>query len=65
MKQRSAEWLGGSPEDHTGFVLALWALVHGTAMLLISKAVTEDYATELRSSFRSSVETLVRSASAG
>ena len=33
-------------------------------MLLISKAVTEDYATELRSSFRSSVETLVRSASA-
>jgi AcrR family transcriptional regulator len=63
MKQRSAEWLGGSPEDHTGFVLALWALVHGTAMLLISKAVTEGYAIELRSAFRTAVETMVRSVS--
>ena len=30
IKGRSAEWLGGSPEDHTGLVLALWALVHGS-----------------------------------
>ena len=64
MKQRSGEWLGGSPENHTGFVLALWALVHGTAMLLISKAVTEQYAIELRSAVRAAVETMVRSASA-
>lgn len=63
MKQRGAEWLGGAAEDHTGLVLALWALVHGTAMLLISRAVSDHYAAELRSAFARSVEGLVASAS--
>ncbi len=62
MKRRAAEWLGGSAEDHSALVLALWALIHGTATLLISRAVTDNYATELRSAFSSSVETLVRAA---
>ena len=62
MKRRAAEWLGGSPEDHTGLVLSLWALIHGTATLLISRAVSGDYAAELRSVFPASVETLVRTA---
>jgi AcrR family transcriptional regulator len=60
MKQRGSEWFGGSPEDYGGLVLGLWALIHGTAMLLISQAVTDDYATELRAVFPASVETLVR-----
>jgi AcrR family transcriptional regulator len=64
MKRRVAEWLGGSPDDHTSLVLALWALVHGTAMLLISKAVSAKYEAELRSVFTASVELLVSSASA-
>lgn len=62
MKRRAAEWLGGTPEDHTGLVLSLWALIHGTATLLISRAVSGDYAVELRSVFPASVETLVRTA---
>ena len=62
MKQRAADWMGGSPEDHTGLVLSLWALIHGTATLLISRAVSGDYAAELRSVFPASVETLVRTA---
>lgn len=38
LKQRCAEWLGGNPEDYGRLVLALWAVVHGTAMILISKS---------------------------
>jgi len=49
MKRRSAEWFGGSPEDHTRLVLALWALVHGTATLLLAKAVPVPHDTDLRS----------------
>jgi AcrR family transcriptional regulator len=34
-RQRLAERLGGSPADHTRLMLALWSLMHGTAMLII------------------------------
>lgn len=63
MKRRAAEWLGGSPEDHNGLIPSLWALIHGTATLLISRAVSGDYAVELRSVFPASVQTLVATAS--
>jgi AcrR family transcriptional regulator len=63
VKRRFAEWLGGSPEDHSSLVLALWALVHGTAMLLISKAVLLKDQAKLQAVFTSSVELLVRNAS--
>jgi AcrR family transcriptional regulator len=59
MKQRSAEWLGGKPEDHTGLVLALWALVHGTGTLLSSKAVPVSHEAELRSAFSDAVHLLL------
>jgi AcrR family transcriptional regulator len=59
MKKRIAEWLGGSAEDHSRLVLALWTLVHGTAMLLISKAVPVKYEAALHSVFRASVELVV------
>lgn len=62
MKRRAAEWLGGSAEDHAGLILALWALLHGTATLLISRAVADDDAIKLRSAFAASVDTLVRTA---
>jgi AcrR family transcriptional regulator len=64
VKKRFAEWLGGSPEDHSSLVLGLWAQVHGTAMLLISKAVPAEDQAELRSVFTASVELLVSNASA-
>lgn len=35
MRERLAERLGGSPRDHTRLMLALWSLMHGTAMLII------------------------------
>jgi AcrR family transcriptional regulator len=34
-RQRLARRLGGQPADHTRLMLALWALMHGTAMLII------------------------------
>jgi AcrR family transcriptional regulator len=64
MKLRGAQWLGGSPEDYTRLVLALWALIHGTATLLISRAVSDGYAGELRAAFAASVKTLVETAAA-
>lgn len=35
MRERLAERLGGSPRQHTRFMLAVWSLMHGTAMLII------------------------------
>lgn len=63
MKQRSAEWLGGAPEDHADLVLALWALAHGTASLLISKAVPLVHETNLRSVVDKAADLLVQNAS--
>lgn len=57
--QRSAEWLGGKPKDHMRLVLALLALLHGTAMLLISSNLTEEYAVEMRRGYKAAVEALI------
>ena len=35
LRQRLAQRLGGSSRDHTRLMLALWCLMHGTAMLII------------------------------
>lgn len=34
-RQRLAQRLGGTPRDHTRLMLALWSLMHGTAILII------------------------------
>jgi AcrR family transcriptional regulator len=59
-KKRAAEWLGGSPDDHIDMILALSALIHGTAMLLISGAVTKERQARMRSAFSASVKVLLR-----
>jgi AcrR family transcriptional regulator len=35
MRERVVHQLGGTPHQHTRFMLALWSLMHGTAMLII------------------------------
>ena len=35
MRERVAERLGGTPRQHTRLMLAVWSLMHGTAMLII------------------------------
>jgi len=64
LKRRFAEWLGGSPEDQSSLALTLWAQIHGTVMLLISKAVPAKDQAELLSVFTASVNLLVTNASA-
>ncbi len=63
MKGKLAAQLGGSPDDYTRLSLALWALLHGTVMLLIAKTIPPEHAAEMRSVCRTSVETLLREAS--
>jgi AcrR family transcriptional regulator len=55
-----AERLGGSPLEHTRLSLALWTVSHGTAMLLISKAIPEEHAGELRTAFGAAIATLIK-----
>ena len=57
--QKAGEWLGGSPESHRSLVIALWSLVHGTAMLLIAEAIPE-YSTHVRRAFTAAVDELIR-----
>jgi AcrR family transcriptional regulator len=59
LKIRFAEWLGGTAEDQSSLALGLWAQIHGTAMLLISKAVPAKDQAELLSVFSASVNLLV------
>ena len=60
VRKRAAEWLGGSPDDHTDLVLALWVSLHGTATLLIAKSVPLRYETKLRSVASQMVDLLLR-----
>jgi AcrR family transcriptional regulator len=63
LKQRLADRLGGSPGQYTRMALALAALVHGTAMLLLAKGIHEHVARELRATSTSAFEALVEDAS--
>ncbi|MGH9500284.1 MAG: TetR/AcrR family transcriptional regulator [Terriglobales bacterium] len=59
VEEKLAERLGGTHEEHTRLALALWAMAHGTAMILISKSIPEEHANELRSVFSSTVKAMV------
>jgi AcrR family transcriptional regulator len=59
MKVKLAAQLGGSPENYTRLSLAIWALLHGTVMLLITKTIPTSYAAEMRSVCCTSIETLL------
>jgi AcrR family transcriptional regulator len=63
MENKLAERLGGSAADHTRLSLALWTMAHGTAMLLISRAIPAGHVTELRSVFTAAVGTLINNSS--
>jgi AcrR family transcriptional regulator len=63
MKQRCAEWFGGSPDDYGRLVLAMWAAVHGTAMLLISRSAPKGTQSEMPSVLTTIVKVLVQNQS--
>lgn len=55
-----ARQLGGAPGQHTRLALEVWALLHGTVTLLLSKAIPEGHGEELRRACLAAVKTLVR-----
>jgi len=62
LETRLVERFGGSVDDYTQISLAIWALVHGTASLLLTKAIPEGHEEELRSAFRITANRLIASA---
>ncbi len=62
VQRRLVDRLGGTPEDHVRLTLVLWALAHGTAMLLISRSTPSELASELRTACTRAVTELVREA---
>lgn len=59
-EQLLAKRFGGRPEDHTQLALELWALLHGTSMLLVTKSIPEGHEEELREACRAAVKQLIR-----
>jgi AcrR family transcriptional regulator len=59
MKQSLAARFGGAPEEHVDLALALWALLHGTATLLLASKSDVPLCKQLRHSCLTVFETLV------
>ncbi len=62
LEQLLAKQLGGEPQDNTKLALGLWGLLHGTTMLLLSRAIPEGHEAELREGCRAAVRALLGSA---
>lgn len=54
-----AEQMGGTVEAHTQLALAMWATLHGTAMMLLMKTLPDGHDEELRVACRAAVKTLL------
>jgi AcrR family transcriptional regulator len=63
MKQRIAAQLGGTPGQHTPLALALVALLHGTATLLLSADAHAKTSRDFRQACISACQALIRAAS--
>lgn len=61
LERRLAKRLGGAPEEYTWLGLALWAMAHGTAIMLLDKIVA-GHEQELRSAFRRAVTEFLEAA---
>lgn len=62
IKKRLAVQLGGAPEEHARLALALGALIHGTATMLLAEGVHKKVYWQLRSTCNESCETLIQCA---
>jgi AcrR family transcriptional regulator len=57
-----AKRLGGKPEDHTQVALEVWAVLHGTTMLLLQRSIPEGHEEPLREACRAAVKVVVEAA---
>lgn len=56
---RAAELLGGSPKDHENLTMAVWALVHGMALLQISGSMREEEHPRALVAFKQAINLLI------
>ena len=62
MRRRLVERLGGTPRQHSRLMLSIWALMHGTAMLIIRGGFEGPLRTQAVHSCLDMVEVMVRAA---
>lgn len=62
MRERLAREIGGTPRQHTRLMLALWSLMHGTAMLIIRGEFEGALRTQAIHSCLDAVQTVVEAA---
>jgi AcrR family transcriptional regulator len=61
-EQLLAKRFGGTPDDHTQTALALWALLHGTSSLLLTRSIPEGHEEAMREACRAGVKALLKAA---
>ena len=62
MRDRVARLIGGTPRDHNRLILAIWCLMHGTAMLIIRGNFEGALRTQSIHSCQDTVECLLKAA---
>jgi AcrR family transcriptional regulator len=62
MRLRLTQRLGGAPRQHTRLMLAVWSLMHGTAMLMIRGGASGPLRTQMVHSCRDAVEAIIAEA---
>ena len=62
MRSRLAERLGGTPRQHNRLMLAIWCLMHGTAMLIIRGGFEGSLRTQAVHACVDTVEMIIRAA---
>jgi len=62
MRARLAEQLGGTPRQHNRLMLAIWSMMHGTAMLIIRGGFEGTLRTQAVHACIDTVELIVRAA---
>ena len=63
MRERLAKQLGGDPRRHNRIILAIWSLMHGTAMLIIRGGFEGALRTQAVHACLDTVESIIRAAS--
>jgi len=58
LKKRLALRYGGKPDDYTRFALSVWALLHGTAMLIVVGNTEQDLQSQMRLACIEAIEAL-------
>ena len=65
MRERLAQEIGGTPREHNRLMLAIWSLMHGTAMLIIRGGFEGALRTQTIHACMDVVDTIVRVAAKG